>query len=400
MRTFFLFLFAFLTLGCFAQDIIVKKDGSVIQAKVSEIGTTDVKYKKWSNQEGPSYVIAKNDILAITYQNGEKEMFEESNTHETTTGPKEIEQPADANNDAVKAIYNKPVGGIIGLKTSDKIAKGFWGILGFTQESVLSNADIEICFVYGSCNNMIKTDYYRILLKNKTNSTIHFDLANCFRTQSGIGTYCYYTGRATTLSNGSASSTGGSVFPLPFVGIHSSSTSITGVSRTFDEKRIISIPPRGEAFVQDFKNEMMGNGKEAYPVVVEVPELFSNYLTEDGQILQEDGVKKFPSPQLLIGESRTFDEKDSPFHRAYMFSYSKDKEFKTYSTIQFELYMKQAFGTSNVNGNEGPKFGKYVEGFTPSTIVMVRAIGESKQEKKTSKTPVFAPKNVAGSRKK
>lgn len=34
-----------------AQDVIVKKDGSTILSKVIEIGTTEVKYKKWNNQK-------------------------------------------------------------------------------------------------------------------------------------------------------------------------------------------------------------------------------------------------------------------------------------------------------------------------------------------------------------
>lgn len=54
----------------------MKKDGSVIQAKVTKIGTSEVEYKKWSNQDGPQYSIAVVDILAINYQNGEKDMFE------------------------------------------------------------------------------------------------------------------------------------------------------------------------------------------------------------------------------------------------------------------------------------------------------------------------------------
>lgn len=73
VTTFFLF-----SIISHAQDIIVKKDGTVIQAKVSEIGTSEVKYKKWSNQDGPVYAIAKGEILAITYQNGEKEMFNDT----------------------------------------------------------------------------------------------------------------------------------------------------------------------------------------------------------------------------------------------------------------------------------------------------------------------------------
>ena len=47
-----------------AQDVIVKKDGSTIMSKVIEVGTSEIKYKKWSNQSGPTYVIAKSTIFA------------------------------------------------------------------------------------------------------------------------------------------------------------------------------------------------------------------------------------------------------------------------------------------------------------------------------------------------
>ena len=60
----------------FAQDLIVKKDGSVIQAKVTKVGTSEVEYKKWSNQDGPQYSMEIADILAINYKNGDKETFD------------------------------------------------------------------------------------------------------------------------------------------------------------------------------------------------------------------------------------------------------------------------------------------------------------------------------------
>lgn len=59
----------------FAQDVIVKKDGSTILSKVVEIGTEEVKYKKHSNQNGPTYTIQKAEIQAINYENGEKDTF-------------------------------------------------------------------------------------------------------------------------------------------------------------------------------------------------------------------------------------------------------------------------------------------------------------------------------------
>ena len=39
----------------YSQDIIVKKDGSTIISKVLEVGTSEIKYKKVSNQDGPTY---------------------------------------------------------------------------------------------------------------------------------------------------------------------------------------------------------------------------------------------------------------------------------------------------------------------------------------------------------
>ena len=58
-----------------AQDVIVKKDGSTILSKVTEVGTSEVKYKKWSNKEGPTYVINISELLSINYENGEKDSF-------------------------------------------------------------------------------------------------------------------------------------------------------------------------------------------------------------------------------------------------------------------------------------------------------------------------------------
>ncbi len=56
-----------------AQDVIVKKDGSTITSKVTEITESEIKYKKYSNQNGPTYVIGRNEVNYINYENGERE---------------------------------------------------------------------------------------------------------------------------------------------------------------------------------------------------------------------------------------------------------------------------------------------------------------------------------------
>lgn len=76
MRPLLFFLFAsLLPLPVFAQDIIHKNDSTTIEAKVQEIGEAEIKYKKFSNPDGPTYTLKKSDVSYIVYQNGDKEVY-------------------------------------------------------------------------------------------------------------------------------------------------------------------------------------------------------------------------------------------------------------------------------------------------------------------------------------
>ena len=66
---------------CHAQDVLVKKDGSTILAKVLKITETEVEYKDFNNQDGPTRVISIANLQAINYQNGQKETFSEQTTN-------------------------------------------------------------------------------------------------------------------------------------------------------------------------------------------------------------------------------------------------------------------------------------------------------------------------------
>ena len=61
-----------------AQDVIVTKDARKIEAKVLEASDSEVKYKKYSNLNGPTYVEKKANISSIIYANGEVETFQAS----------------------------------------------------------------------------------------------------------------------------------------------------------------------------------------------------------------------------------------------------------------------------------------------------------------------------------
>lgn len=74
-RLLFSFVAIMLTSVCFAQDIIVRKDGSTIKTRVIKVRKSEVEYKKYENLNGPSYTISKNDLQSITYENGTKDIF-------------------------------------------------------------------------------------------------------------------------------------------------------------------------------------------------------------------------------------------------------------------------------------------------------------------------------------
>lgn len=82
MKKILLLLLFLCPIAASAQDVIVKKDGSTIVSKVLEITSTEVKYKKFTNQNGPTYTIAKTELQAINYENGEKETFTETSGYQ------------------------------------------------------------------------------------------------------------------------------------------------------------------------------------------------------------------------------------------------------------------------------------------------------------------------------
>lgn len=63
-----------------AQDIITLRDGKEIKSKVTEVGTDEIKYKKFENLEGPTYSLKKEDVFTITYENGTKDVLNPQST--------------------------------------------------------------------------------------------------------------------------------------------------------------------------------------------------------------------------------------------------------------------------------------------------------------------------------
>jgi hypothetical protein len=89
MRKFLLVLliFAGSVFSVSAQDLITKKDGNEIRAKVTEVDLEVIRYKQFDNQTGPTYVMSKSEIFRIKYENGRIEVFDVAPSPATGTTP-------------------------------------------------------------------------------------------------------------------------------------------------------------------------------------------------------------------------------------------------------------------------------------------------------------------------
>lgn len=64
-------------LKTYAQDQIFTNDNSKLLVKITEISPVEVKYKLFSNLNGPVYVLNKSEVVLILYENGRHETFTE-----------------------------------------------------------------------------------------------------------------------------------------------------------------------------------------------------------------------------------------------------------------------------------------------------------------------------------
>lgn len=81
-------------------DLIILNTGDDISAKVVEITSTEIKYKKCENINGPIYSIQKSEVFTIRYSNGSKEIIKSSvNNKLVNTIP---------NNEGSYVIWTKP----------------------------------------------------------------------------------------------------------------------------------------------------------------------------------------------------------------------------------------------------------------------------------------------------
>jgi len=352
---FVVMLFSCSTFVC-AQDVIVKRDGSTILSKVLEVNTSEIKYKKFSNQDGPTYTINKSEIMSINYENGEKDTFEAAPSAATTNESRQeeskiIEAKPDARSAELIALYNRSHSLSPDVKNSSKRTKHGCFFMAVDENSVLSTPDIEIRFEQKPYHKHIDgtifayyflSSKYAVQIHNKTDKTIYVDMGNTFRVMTDGTSKVYYDMSQTTVSSGSTSGSsvgmGGALGGGVLGGVSLGGSSISSTSKTFAKQRVMSVPPHGKMPLEMFQQVQLKLKK-------------SEIITEG-----ENSLFYFPkkgSPEITCGEKKTYDVNSSPLRAQYTISYSLDQSFSTVYTAKCTLYMRDLYGMKELNWDNG-----------------------------------------------
>ncbi len=143
---------------CFSQDIITKKSSEDIQAKVLEITTTEIKYKKFDDSNGPTVTILKSDVLMVRYQNGTKDIFNEEKKNEIVSTQTQSSDDLFIQGQSDASKYYE---GYKGAGTGTLIVSLVSPLVGLIPAIACSSTQPqEINLNYPDGNLMKKSDYY------------------------------------------------------------------------------------------------------------------------------------------------------------------------------------------------------------------------------------------------
>ena len=356
-------LFAFITailctMNVQSQDILVKRSGSELQVKVLKISSEVIEYKKWSNQDGPTYTLATSEVNMIKYENGEQDVFNSDTSAEvsedsTTTAVEKnskghIRATPAANNQSLIDEYNNEIHTYIAKgEPKNKKAKSAIGTLGVTAASILSTNEIEITLrqateaesskfltneqvgdrgefssMYVYWSYVIK---FVIEITNKTSENIYIDKTSCSRTSADGKIKNFYNPNKLVIVNG-------------------------GAANEIQDSPLLVIPPKGKVLLS--KDDFIRIDKEK-DVVTGVAEWVNLTL-----------------PNLYMNQYQQFGEEDNPNKWTYNISYSQTEDCKNCYYVDFGVYLKDVLGSKTTTGTYLKNLDDHFQSRTNKTIVV------------------------------
>lgn len=329
-----LILFLFVSYTAFSQDIIVKKDGSIIKSKVIELNSTEIKYKKISNIDGPTYVLEKSEILSINYENGEVETFSVSNSNKNNQVEQQVKVASD--NQSLINAYNKPI------QTTSKLKKGIhWCVFqyAFTDNSVLSNEEIEVIYARGkddyatTAGDIIDNGDCSISIKNKTDDVIYVNLGASYYIHISDKEYprkYFYDGsRSAVINKGVNNGIQGHIGNLSL-----GNSSHTSSSTIYHSEEIVKIPPHSIAVICETKI-----------YYVHIQYYIWQPPTQKETLSIGLPLENYTKCIARQGETIDYSIANTPVKYNIKIVYSKDQTFSNFSQVENTLYLSRIVGS-------------------------------------------------------
>lgn len=341
MKSIFTLLFVICAITTMAQDVIVKKDGNTILAKVTKVGDIEVEYHKFNSTSNRLYSIGKSEIIRINYEDGEQDEFNSM----PEKIPQTLEYAVGIDNEQLISTYNN-ITEYQDITANNNVAKCYLATLGVSQDSQLSSEEIEISF-----RNEGMPNYIAVEILNKTNHTIYIDNANSFEVLNNGACLSYYKAQQTSVTEVHGAGIGlnvGSVAGLLGIG-GTINSMLNGVSVS------------------------TGNGLATTVTTIEqrvlpIPSGVSIVLRSSASFIEDFKVKK----GLKIGQVVNYPNlRNSIYKRRYIITYSNDEHFSRYNTMQACLYLKSIIGSKIFCYYSDKKFGpRYIKNYQKNTIVL------------------------------
>lgn len=345
----FVFIVAFVFVQSYicAQDTIVKQNGEELVVKVTKVNSNEIEYKKWTNQEGPIYVLSKNEVFMIKYVNGEKDVFNTGDKYQRAQqssnmpGPKYVKKSPADNNQQLIDRYKIPVQ--FAKVPKNKDSKCFFPIMSMSDSSIVSNSDIEMKIIPTTIYDNDAELYdirYSVELQNKTDKVIYIDMANTFRIYCDGTSKSYYDTEQVTVNHGSGSGVGFNLGGITnalgvggVAGMLAGSTTVGGssqnsVSTTYANQRILALPPHSKKDLTEYKQVKVK--KNTYETISDL-ERYAFYKHDLRGHLKENGYI-------------SYSEDDSPYTARYIITYSTAQDFSEYSSLYAKLYARYVYG--------------------------------------------------------
>ena len=139
-----------LSLATHAQDIIVTTDAQKIEAKITEVSKSDIRYKESDNLDGPTFIISIDEISSIIYSNGKVVLYNQpaatsdAQPVAETTPASEPKQPIDESLADITMLSGQIIRARIIVMKSQQVVYSVEG-----NESTLPASQIEkVTFVH------------------------------------------------------------------------------------------------------------------------------------------------------------------------------------------------------------------------------------------------------------